>query len=82
MNFIVGSGTTFKFKPPSFNVIYLHPDSLVPIDFETYKFNLDEANKGDTPTWSKIYDYRKTYDLPDLSPSSFFAHSQQIYKNE
>jgi len=47
MNFIVGSATTFGHKPPSFNVVYLHPDTLLPIEYETYRFDLDHANKFD-----------------------------------
>jgi hypothetical protein len=44
MNFIIGSATTYQGKPPSFNVIYLDPDTMLPIDFETYAFDLDHAN--------------------------------------
>jgi hypothetical protein len=44
MNFIVGSATTYKGKPPSFNVMYVDPETMLPIDFETHTFDLEHAN--------------------------------------
>lgn len=82
MNFIVGSATTFKGKPPSFNVIYVDPATMLPVEYETYKFNLDEANAGADPEWSKYSDYKQLYNLTDLSPESFFGLSKQIYDDE
>jgi len=31
VNFIIGSGTTFQGKPPSFNVVYIDPVTLLPV---------------------------------------------------
>jgi hypothetical protein len=45
MSFIVGSTTTFTGKNPSFNVIYLDPDTMLPIDYETYGFDIQQANQ-------------------------------------
>lgn len=75
MNYIVGSATTYQGKPPSFNVIYLDKETMLPIDYETYAFDLDHANEFDEPIWNRVYDYRQTYNLKDLSPQSFFDHS-------
>jgi hypothetical protein len=83
MNFIVGSGTTFQGKPPSFNVIYLDPESMIPLDYESWVFDLEKANAEDKPTWNKRLNYREEYGLKDLSPQSFMDHSfGQIYRNE
>ena len=46
MNFIVGSVTTFTNKPSSFNVIYLDPENLIPIEYETWSFDLNYANQN------------------------------------
>lgn len=80
-NFILGSATTYTGKPPSFNIAYLDPETLVPVDFETVAFDLDHANKYDEPRWNVVIDYRKDYNLPDLSPQSFMAHSMKIYED-
>ena len=68
MNFIVGSGTSYNGKPPSFNVMYLDPDTMLPVDYEGHAFDLDHANKYDEPKWGKFYDHRDFYNLTDLSP--------------
>ena len=47
VNYIVGSATTYTQKPPSFNVLYLDPESLLPVEYETWAFDLDYANKYD-----------------------------------
>lgn len=79
MNYIVGSATTYQNKPPSFSVLYLEPKNLLPIDFETYSFDLDLANSHDNkPEWKVHHSYRETYGLPDLSPASFLKYTEKM----
>lgn len=82
MNFIAGSATTYQGKPQSFNVMHLDPVTMLPVEFETYAFDLDHANKYDEPKWDLKYNYTQVYDMPDLSPKSFFAHSSKIFFEE
>lgn len=82
VNFIIGSATTFTGKPPSFNVVYLDPETLLPVDLETYAFDLVHANKFDEPKWDLMYDYRKEYNMTDLSPDSFMKLSSDIFYKE
>ena len=82
MNFIVGSATTFTAKRQSFNVVYVDPVTMLPVEFLTYAFDLDYANKYDEPKWYLEFNYTRDYEMPDLSPKSFFEHSEQIYYNE
>jgi hypothetical protein len=51
LNFIVGSGTTYLGKPPSFNVVHLDPDTMIPIDYESWVFDLVTANKENREVW-------------------------------
>ena len=71
MSFIVGAITTHTGKNPSFNVIYLDPATMLPVDYEVYAFDLQKANSKDKPEWNLKYDYRKIYNMTDLSPDSF-----------
>lgn len=72
MNFIVGSVTPYQIagygKLPNFQVLTMDPDTLIPIDIETYAVDLDKANAEDKPKWFKAFSDRETYDLKDLSP--------------
>lgn len=81
-NFLVGSVTTFKGLFPSFGVIYLDPDTMLPIDFETQVFHLNHANKYDYPRWTNFYNWRQDYGMDDLSPSSFAKFSERLYSDK
>ena len=76
MNFIVGSGTSFNGKNPSFNVIYVDPDTMLPVDYESHAFDLEHANKYDEPKWAKYYDVKELYNMTDLSPHSYWENSK------
>ena len=85
MNYIVSSATTYQGKHPSFNVIYLDPDTMLPVDYESYFMDLNKANSlpdTEKPVWELKYNYRDYFNLKDLSPQSFYDHAnQQIYYN-
>ena len=76
MNFIVGSVTTYSWKEPNFNVIYLDPETMLPIDYENYVFDLDLANQFDEPIWNLKFDQKKDFEMEDLSPQSHFELSK------
>ena len=76
MNFIVGSVTTYSWKEPNFNVIYLDPETMLPLDYENYVFDLDHANQFDEPIWNLKFDQKKYFEMEDLSPQSHFELSK------
>ncbi len=82
MSFIVPSGTTFRGKPPGFNVVELDPDTMIPLNLETWAFDLNHANEFDEPRWEKLYDYKEDLELKDLSPNSFSDWSYRLFSNE
>lgn len=83
MNFLVGSSSPYVQKNPSFNVIYLEPENLLPVEYETYAFDLVKANKrGNKPEWKLFWKYSETYDLEDLSPNSFLDFAVKIPNNK
>ena len=79
VNFIVGSATTFQNKNPSFNVLKMDSETLLPIDFETHNFELVHANKYDDPKWTLKFNYRDFFNLTDLSPQSFHKQAEHMY---
>ena len=66
-----GSVTTYSKHNPSFKVIDLDKATMLPINMYTYSIDLDEANTTGQPVWRKLHDYKETYTMTDLSPSSF-----------
>ena len=81
MNFIVGSGTTFQFKNPQFNVMHVDKKTWLPVDLETHYFDIDHANKNDDPRWGLFNDYRTYWKLKDLSPGSFLELGESFLMN-
>ena len=82
MNFVVGSVTTHQNNMPSVSVVYLDPETLIPVDFEIHAMDIDHANKYDLVDWYKVVDYKEEFGLPDLSPYSFFDYAKQMHHNE
>jgi len=80
MNFVIGStsplSSTSPFdlehiKKPTFCVLEMDPDTLIPVNLVTYSFDIKHANKFNDPKWELDYDFKKVYNLKDLSPKSF-----------
>lgn len=67
-----GSLTTYSKLNPNFMVFYVDKESLEVVDFESYMFNLTDANAHpyQTPNWYKSYSFKDYWNLKDLSPAS------------
>jgi hypothetical protein len=72
---LVSSATTYDAKEPSFNVAYVDPDTMLPVEYETWSFDLDHANKYDEPKWYKNFELKEFFGLENLSPSSLMKLS-------
>ena len=99
MNFMVASVTPWSshVHAPSFQVVHLDPDTLIPVNMETYAFDMDKANRDYPPTWNseenrfevksypkwdRLYNYLDRYELQDMSPKSFYDYATKMYTNE
>lgn len=76
-----GSVTTYDFNNPSFMVIDMDAQTLLPTNMATWYINVDEANKEGTPTWRQLHDYRESYELADLSPHAMKDLGVRILTN-
>lgn len=77
-NLIAGAVTPFQGKKPSFDIVSFDPLTMVPLNIETYVFDIDYANANDKPRWLLQYDWLEYYKLKDLSPASLYSLSEQI----
>lgn len=66
------SATTFAYLNPNYRVYYADSETHEILDFETWIYNLTEANltPDQNPRWFKEYSFKEEYGLKDLSPKS------------
>ena len=74
---VCGALTTWGGNPV-FCVYEVDAETLLPVERRTYAFDLATANQQGTINWYQLTDWRSTYKLDDLSPSSLLALAQRI----
>jgi len=84
MNYIIGSTTPWghSTKKPTFVVLEMDPDTLIPVNLNTYSFDIKHANKFNEPKWDLDYDFKEVYNLTDLSPKSFSEYASKMDTDE
>lgn len=60
-----GSVTTYGDMNPSFMVLDLDSELMVPTNKHTYYMDMDAANKSGLPEWKELHDYIDEYSMPD-----------------
>ena len=65
-----GSVTTYTHQNPSYMMIDLDQETMLPVNMYTYYMDIDKANETGEPTWELLHDYKSEYGLTDLSPKS------------
>ena len=68
-------------RNPSFGVLELDAEFLVPLNIKSYYFNLETANNGD-PKWELLHDVIQEYGVVDTSPDGLFALAQKVLTDE
>ena len=60
MNYIVGSTTPWSHTPkkPTFVVMEMDADSLIPVNLVTYSFDMEFSNKNNIPKWELDHDFK------------------------
>jgi sphingomyelin phosphodiesterase len=76
--FWASSGTPFTNHNPAFRVVTIDQETLMPVNLDTYIFNLTDRE----PEWKFHHDYLNFYDLEDLSPASMTKLSEKIRDDE
>ena len=82
LNFIAGSLTPYTNKNPSFTVIEVDEEFMIPVNFETYYFNLTKANSGEQTTWEIFHDFKEHYEIETVSPDNLNNLALKILKDE
>jgi len=64
--FLCGSLTTWEVSNPGFCVYELDPATLLPVKWNTYRIDLNEANEKREAHWRLYHEFKGDYGLPDL----------------
>ncbi|XP_050497864.1 sphingomyelin phosphodiesterase isoform X1 [Diabrotica virgifera virgifera] len=54
---------------PNYKILSIDANSFNVKDFETYTFDLDEANKNQKIDWIKLYSFKDSFHVDSLSPA-------------
>ena len=68
---VVGAVTTYAQGNPSFQVLDIDTETLLPTNKYTYYTDVEKLDESGNITWSMLHDYKETYSMNDMSPSSF-----------
>lgn len=82
VNLIAGSLTSYQNMNPSFLVIEVDEETMLPINTQTYYFNITHANLYNEPLWLPLHDLTSYYQLEDLSPDSINDFAHRVLNNE
>lgn len=79
-----GSLTAYADVNPNYKIFEVDSINFEIVNFESWGYNLTEANLESTkpPNWRKIYSFKQTYNLQDLSLRSLHDLINQFVGNE
>ena len=82
INFIAGSLTSYTDKNPSFTLIEIDEEFMVPVNFKTYYYNIAKANDEGKITWELLHDFKSYYGLQDMRPDELNNLAERIRTDE
>lgn len=82
VNLIAGSLTSYTNMNPSFLVIEIDEETMLPINSQTYYFNISHANIYNEPLWLPLHDLTTYYSMEDLSPDSINDFAHRVLNNQ
>lgn len=83
LSFMGGSATTFWKKNPSFTVISFDEEHFLPTNFQTHFFDIAKASiNPKNASWELMHDYKKNFNLLDMSPDEIYRGVAQRVLNE
>lgn len=63
IQYVSGSMTTYQNLNPSFTVIDIDEELMIPLNFQTYYMNVTKANVENKPTWELMHDFVDHYGI-------------------
>ena len=82
LNFIAPSATPYTDKNPSFTLIEIDEEFMVPVNFKTYYYSIEQAKAEGKISWSILHDFRTYYGLKDLRPDEMYRLADKVKNDE
>jgi len=82
LNFVGGSLTTNTDRNPAFTVVEFDAEFMVPLNFKTYFYDIDQANLNNKLEWTLLHDFVEYYHLSDVSPNGMFDFASNMLNDE
>mmetsp|Transcript_7087 Transcript_7087/g.5344 ORF Transcript_7087/g.5344 Transcript_7087/m.5344 type:complete len:168 (-) Transcript_7087:36-539(-) len=82
LDYLTGSMAMQPSAEPSFTLIEIDAELMIPINFKVYVMDLEKSNAQKEGVFRLQNDHLETYDLEDVSPSSMFALSEKILNDK
>lgn len=79
MTSVGGSVTTYWYQNPSFMVLDIDTETMLPENMYTYFTDVDELDEAGNIQWSQLHDYLETYEMNDLRPSNLKDLALRIF---
>ncbi|XP_058443157.1 sphingomyelin phosphodiesterase-like [Malaya genurostris] len=76
-----GGGTVpFSNYNPNYIVYYVNPETFEVTDYESFYFNLTEANLNPSrdPLWQDLYSFARDFNIPNVSPATLDGLARQF----
>ena len=68
---VVGSVTTYFYGNPTFQVLDIDAETMLPSNIYSYWTDVEELDEDGNLIWALLHDYKETYSMQDLRPSNF-----------
>ncbi|EGC39017.1 hypothetical protein DICPUDRAFT_52947 [Dictyostelium purpureum] len=81
MNYIAPSMTTYQNHEPGYRIYEFDYSTNQIINYYQYHANITDANKSGQITFDLIYSAKELYNLPDLTPASWYNLATQMKTN-
>lgn len=81
-SWVGGSVVSYQMLYPTFTVVELDKEEMIPLEIESYWFDIDESNKQNKPIWKHYHNFKQDYGLKDLSPAEMLRLTTEIRDSE
>ena len=73
--------TTYMKGNPSYRIYYMDKPTSLLLDYDQYRFYINQANRQGIIQWKIAYQFKRFYEVPDMSSQSFLTITHRMKVN-